>query len=64
MISDHCGYCIKAKKIINKLILEGYDITIEDISKHPDVKMVPTLKMGNRKITGLLSEAQYRKLLK
>ena len=64
VVSDYCVYCHKAEKIINKLITEGYEITIEDISLHLDIKLVPTLKVGNRKFTGLLSEKEYRRLLK
>ena len=64
VVSSTCPPCQIAKKIINKLINEGYGITIEDISLHPDVKRVPTLKVGGKRITGLLSEKEYRKLLK
>ncbi len=64
VVSDYCAPCQIAKKIINKLIDEGYDVTIEDISLHPDVRVVPTLKVGDKRIKGLLSEAKYRKLLK
>ena len=64
VVSNYCGYCIKAKEIINKLITEGFDIKIEDISLHPDVKAVPTLKIGTKRYIGLLSEKKYRRLLK
>ena len=64
VVSDNCSYCIKAKEIINKLIAEGFDIKIEDISLHPGVKAVPTLKIGDQKYIGLLSESKYRRLLK
>ncbi len=64
VISDYCAPCKKAKTIIRKLIKEDYEVTIEDISKHPDIKVVPTLKMGSKRIVGLLSEAEYRRLLK
>ena len=64
VVSNYCGYCIKAKEIINRLIAEDFDIKIEDISLHPDIKAVPTLKIGDQRYIGLLSEEAYRKLLK
>ncbi len=64
IVSETCPPCQKAKKIIKKLQTEGYDVKIEDISLHPDIKRVPTLKVGSKRVKGLLTETQYKKLLK
>ena len=64
VVSKTCPPCQIAKKRITKLIAEGYNVKIENISLHPDVKRVPTLKVGGKKITGLLSKKKYRRLLK
>jgi len=43
---------------------EGYLVRVEGISLHPDVTVVPTLKVGGKRIKGLLSEEEYREILK
>lgn len=64
VVSKTCPPCQIAKKRIIKLQTEGYHVRIENISLHPDVKRVPTLKVDGKRITGLLSKKEYRKLLK
>ena len=64
VVSKHCPACVKAKQIIYKLMKEGYLVRVEGISLHPDVTVVPTLKVGGKRIKGLLSEEEYREILK
>ena len=63
VVSKRCSGCNDAKIIINKLIAEGYNVKIEDISLHKTIRMVPTLIVGTKRITGLLTEDEYRKLI-
>jgi hypothetical protein len=63
VVSKYCSGCNDAKIIISKLITEGYLVKIESIRKHPDVRYVPTLIVGDKKYIGLLKEDEYRKLI-
>lgn len=61
--SKYCYPCKEAKKIINKLIEEGYLVKIEDLEDHPEVKSVPTLIYKGKHYSGLLTEDEYRAII-
>jgi len=72
VVSESCGPCVEAKKIITRLQDEGYDVIIINI-REPEARMfrirqTPTLvvrEIGEqpKKIVGLQTEDRYRELI-
>ena len=63
VVSRNCPPCFQAKRIITKLIAEGYSVKIENIIKHPNIRSTPTLIVKGVEYIGLKSEHEYRRLI-
>ena len=69
VISESCGPCIEAVRIITELQDKNYDVIIVNRkSKRFRVKRTPTLVVREhgkmlKKVVGLKTEAEYRELI-
>ena len=63
VVSRNCPPCFQAKRIITKLIAEGYSVQIDNIIKHPNIRSTPTLIVKGVEYIGLKSEHEYRRLI-